>query len=211
MSKFQERFIVWGLGFGHWSLFGIWKPGHWDFLKQPLALVINIEPVMVAEMVIGILSDTHGRADMAAVAVRILLEHKAEYLVHCGDVGGRDVLDALAGHPAMFVFGNNDYDRTELNQYAKTIGIACGGTHGKLAFNGKRAVVTHGDDFALMRRLIREQQIDYLFLGHTHETQDQRNGKIHIINPGALYRAPIKTVAVLDTETDVVRFISVGK
>ena len=161
-------------------------------------------------MIIGILSDTHGRADMAHLAVRTLLENKAEYLVHCGDVGGTDVLDALAGHPAMFVFGNNDYDKSPLMKYAAMFDIACGGTYGKLAFAGKRAVVTHGDDHRLITRLIREQQIDYLFLGHSHETLDEHQGKIHIINPGALYRASVKTVAVLDTETDAVKFIAVG-
>jgi putative phosphoesterase len=165
---------------------------------------------MVANMIVGILSDTHGRADMARLAVEKLLEHKAEYLVHCGDVGGPDVLDALAGHPSMFVFGNNDYDTEELASYAKMIGIACGGTHGKLAFAGKRAVVTHGDDLRLIRRLIQEQQIDYLFLGHSHETLDQRQGKVRIINPGALYRAAVKTVAVLDTESDNLKFLTVN-
>jgi putative phosphoesterase len=160
-------------------------------------------------VIIGILSDTHGRADMAANAVRVLLENKAEYLVHCGDVGGTDVLDALAGHPAMFVFGNNDFDHSELTQHARILGIASGGTHGRLSFNGKLAVVTHGDDLNLIRKLTREQQIDYLFLGHSHETLDQHQGKIHIINPGALYRAAVKTVAVLDTVTDLVRFIPV--
>jgi putative phosphoesterase len=160
-------------------------------------------------MIVGILSDTHGRADMAHLAVDKLLENKAEYLIHCGDVGGQDVLDALAGHPSMFVFGNNDYDSDELIKYAKILGIACGGTHGKLAFAGKRAAVTHGDDGRLVRRLIQEQQIDYLFLGHTHEKLDRREGKVRIINPGALYRATVKTVAVLDTQSDELKFLNI--
>ena len=161
-------------------------------------------------MIVGILSDTHGRADMAHLAVQKLLENRAEYIVHCGDVGGQEVLDALAGHPSMFVFGNNDYDADDLANYAKIIGIACGGTHGKLAFAGKRAVITHGDDLRLIRRLIQEQQIDYLFLGHTHEKLDRREGKVRMINPGALYRAAVKTVAVLDTGTDELKFLKIN-
>jgi predicted phosphodiesterase len=35
-------------------------------------------------MIVGILSDTHSSADTAAIAVRMLLDHGAEYLVHCG-------------------------------------------------------------------------------------------------------------------------------
>jgi putative phosphoesterase len=162
-------------------------------------------------MIVGILSDTHGRADMAILAVQKLIDNKAEHLVHCGDVGGKEVLDALAGHPSMFVFGNNDYDADDLAKYARILGIACGGTHGKLSFAGKRAVVTHGDDLRLVRKLIAEQQIDYLFLGHSHEKLDHREGKVRIINPGALYRAAVKSVAILDTETDELRFMTVGK
>jgi putative phosphoesterase len=161
-------------------------------------------------MIVGILSDTHGRADMAQLAVQTLLEHKAEYMVHCGDVGGTEVLDALAGHPSMFVFGNTDYDPDELEKYAATVGIARGGTCGKLAFAGKRAVVTHGNDHQLIRGLLQEQQIDYLFLGHTHQKLDRREGRVRIINPGALYRAAVKTVAVLDTQSGSLQFLMVS-
>lgn len=109
----------------------------------------------------------------------------------------------------MFVFGNNDYDRESLAAYAATLGIACGRTFGKLSFDQKPAVVTHGDDFPLVRRLLKEQMIDYLFMGHTHVKLDRREGRVRIINPGALYRTPLKTVAVLDTKADVVQFLPV--
>jgi putative phosphoesterase len=160
-------------------------------------------------MIVGILSDTHGRADTAAIAVRVLLDHHAEYLVHCGDIGDESVLDVLAGHPAMFVFGNNDYDVAGLTHYAQTIGVACGQTCGKLAFGTKLAMVTHGDDDRLVQRLIKDQQIDYLFVGHTHRKLDQRQGRVRIINPGALYRTPLKTVARLDTATDQLLFLPI--
>ncbi len=161
-------------------------------------------------MLVGILSDTHGRADTAALAVRALLDRKAEYLVHCGDVGGDDVLDTLAGHPSMFVFGNTDYDRASMARYAQTLGISCGGTRGELDFNGKRAVVTHGDDGQLVKRLLSDQQIDYLFVGHTHVKLDHREGRIRIINPGALFRTSQKTVALLDTFADTVEFLTIA-
>jgi putative phosphoesterase len=162
-------------------------------------------------MIVGILSDTHGKTDMAHLAVQTLIGQGAEYLVHCGDVGGKEVLDALAGHPAMFVFGNNDYDRDELENYAKILGIACGGEHGKLAFGGKLAVVTHGDDHRLLRKLLEQQKIDYLFVGHTHEKLDRREGRVRMINPGALYRAAVKSVALLDTARDQLRFITIAE
>lgn len=161
-------------------------------------------------MIVGLLSDTHGKADITHRAVKLLIDRGAEYLIHCGDVGGNDVLDALAGHPATFVFGNNDYDRTELQQYANIIDIQCGNDTAAITIGNKHAVITHGDDNRLMHRLITEQKIDYLFHGHTHETRDERIGKVRIINPGALYRAAVKTVALLDTVTDKLEFIVVN-
>jgi hypothetical protein len=161
-------------------------------------------------MIIGILSDTHGKSDIAHTAVRALLDRGAQYLVHCGDVGSTEVLDALAGHPAMFVFGNTDYDTDALAKHAAIIGVACGNTHGKLAFAGKTAVVIHGDDSRLVHQVIADQRVDYLFLGHTHQQLDRREGKVRVINPGALYRASVKTVAVLDTAKDELAFITVA-
>ena len=164
-------------------------------------------------MIVGLLSDTHGRADAAAAAVRLLLDRGAEHLIHCGDVGdgarGRAVLDAMAGHPALFVFGNNDVDERELARYAGDLGIACGRNHGRIELGGKRAVVTHGDDAKLVRKTLAEQAVDYLFVGHTHVPLDRRDGRVRTVNPGALYRAAVKTVAVLDTAAETVEFLPV--
>ncbi len=165
-------------------------------------------------MIVGILSDTHGRADAAAIAVRLLIARGAAQLIHCGDVGdgseGRAVLDVMAGHPALFVFGNNDYDARELARHAGSLGIACGNHHGKIDLGGKAAVVTHGDDAKLVRRTLAEQRADYLFVGHTHVAMDRRDRRVRTINPGALYRASTKTVALLDTTADTVEFITVA-
>ena len=38
---------------------------------------------------------------------------------------------------------------------------------------------------------------------------DSRQGRVRVINPGALYRAARKTVAVLDTVADDLRFLVV--
>lgn len=146
---------------------------------------------------------------MAALAVRLLITRGAQYLVHCGDVGSEQVLDAMAGHPAMFVFGNNDWDRHPLEAYARILGIECGNEEGALSFDDKRAIVTHGDDPLIINRIFEAQSIDYLFVGHTHEKMDARKGRIRVINPGALYRARQKTVALLDTVTDNLEFLMV--
>jgi predicted phosphodiesterase len=109
----------------------------------------------------------------------------------------------------MFVFGNNDWDRQPLAKYARHIGVACGDEQGKLSFDNKLAIVTHGDDSGIVNAVLQAQLVDYLFLGHTHRTLDIRRGKVRVINPGALYRAAQKTVAILDTASDALEFIVV--
>jgi putative phosphoesterase len=146
---------------------------------------------------------------MAAAAVALLLSRGAEYFIHCGDVGSEAVLDTLAGHRATFVFGNTDWDRAGLARYAGDIGVICGDVCAKLSFDGKRIIVTHGDDQQIVNRVLREQLVDYLFLGHTHRMLDHRQGKVRVINPGALQRVAEKTVALLDTKTDALAFLRV--
>jgi predicted phosphodiesterase len=43
--------------------------------------------------------------------------------------------------------------------------------------------------------------LDFLFYGHTHVAAERQNGGVRVINPGALYRARIKTFVILDTKT----------
>ena len=161
-------------------------------------------------MIVGILSDTHDRVDTARAGIKLLQEHGPEYLIHCGDVGSDQILDLLAGLPSPFVFGNTDWDRAALQRYAEQIGVACWGTLGSLSLDGKQIAVTHGDDHRLKQRLFAGQNYDYLFQGHTHIPRDERVGRTRVINPGALHRAREKTVAVLDTETDALKFLVVG-
>jgi putative phosphoesterase len=160
----------------------------------------------LSAVIVGILSDTHDRADAAHAGVDLLRGAGAGYFIHCGDVGSEAVLDVLAGLPSAFVFGNTDWDRRGLERYAKDVGVTCLGASGELELGGKRFAVVHGDDFALRRRLLDGQQFDYLLQGHTHARADERVGRTRLINPGALHRARPRTVATLDTAVDLLKF-----
>ena len=157
-------------------------------------------------MLLGILSDTHDRLNAAAAGIAALKEAGAEYFLHCGDVGGEQVLDQLAGLRAAFVWGNNDWDRVGLQRYATELGIQCFGAFGELELDGKTIAIAHGDDDRSVRRVLDGQRHDYLFVGHSHVKADMRVGRVRVINPGALHRAREKTVATLDTATDLLRF-----
>lgn len=160
-------------------------------------------------MLLGILSDTHDRSEAMAEGVRLLREAGATYFIHCGDVGSDTMLDHLAGLPSAFVFGNTDWDRNPLRRYAKSIDVNCWESFGQIELDGKRVAVTHGDDGAIVRRVLDEQQHDYLLVGHSHVAGEKRVGRTRIINPGALHRAAVKSVALLDLTTDALTWIEV--
>lgn len=161
-------------------------------------------------MLIGLMSDTHDRVEAMALAVEALRGRGAEFYIHCGDVGSERVLDHLAGLRAAFVWGNCDYDRMGLQRYAQSLGIACYGVFGALELGGKRAALLHGDDPKAKQQVVTSQEYDYLFQGHTHIREDLKVGRTRIINPGALHRANPKTCALLDIQSDVLEYITIG-
>jgi putative phosphoesterase len=161
----------------------------------------------LAGVLVGILSDTHDRIDNAIAGINLLLLGGAEFLIHCGDVGGEHIIDQLAGHRSAFVWGNTDWDRRGLTRYAEALEVQVLQNFGELELGGKQFAVTHGDDTKLVRAVIQRQQHDYLLVGHSHLKHDERFGRVRLINPGALHRAAEKSVALLDTSSDSLRFL----
>jgi len=161
-------------------------------------------------MLLGILSDTHDRYEIMGAAVRTLKERGAAFFIHCGDVCTPNLLDHLAGLPSAFVWGNCDWDRLALQRYGQAIDVPCYGAFADLELDGKRVAVLHGDDRAKLDAVLKVQGHDYLFHGHTHVKRDERIGRTRVINPGALFRASEKTVALLATEADVLEYLVIG-
>jgi putative phosphoesterase len=160
-------------------------------------------------MRIGILSDTHNRLDRTIAAVALLCAEGAEALIHCGDFTGPEVVTACGALPAYFVFGNNDADNVPaLRQAMVDVGGTCLEWGGEVALAGKRIGIVHGHMHTDVRRLLATRP-DYLFSGHSHIASDRRDGPTRRINPGALYRAGELTVALLDLDTDLLRFLPV--
>lgn len=162
-------------------------------------------------MLLGILSDSHGRAMMVRRAMALFDALGAAQIIHCGDVGGVDVFDEMAGRKVAFVWGNTDEPEAGVEAYLRTVGIAPPpAVPVRLECDGKRIAVFHGHEEGFAAGL-RRLEVDYLFHGHTHMARDEHfNGK-RVINPGALQRAARKTVATLDTVTDCVTFHEIGE
>jgi putative phosphoesterase len=159
-------------------------------------------------MRIGILSDSHGRADTTALAVKALRDRGAELLLHLGDIGTREVIDALAGGPARIVFGNCDPDPAALARYAQRLEITVDHPLGIIEIDGKRIALTHGHLPSFMSQALRSG-VDYLLHGHTHEIRDERIGPTRVVNPGALFRACRYTAMMLDPARDALTVIEI--
>ncbi len=164
---------------------------------------------------IGLLSDSHGRAGTTQRAVELLREHGAEVLVHLGDVGTVEVIDALCVDDddggqleAHVVFGNTDWDRDTLARYAEDLDITVDDPIGALELPEGPLRFCHGHDEAAVAAAMADPP-RYFCHGHTHRQRDTREGATRIINPGALFRAAEYSVALLDTASDTLEFYEV--
>jgi putative phosphoesterase len=162
-------------------------------------------------MRVGILSDTHDQLYRTERAVKLLEVAGAEALIHCGDFTTPDIVAACSVLPFYFVFGNNDADSASILQLAAiNSGATCLKWSGVVELSGKRIGVAHGHLTSDLKSIL-GSPLDYLLTGHSHETHDQREGTMRRINPGALYRASVYTVALLDLSNDELKFITVPR
>ncbi len=102
---------------------------------------------------LGLVSNSDGRAEAVADAVDVFNASGVDTVIHCGDVGGRHVLDAMAPIGGAFVWGDRDKDRMVLLRHAQKVGIVCWGLFGEMELDGKRIAVLHGDDKKILRRI----------------------------------------------------------
>ena len=70
--------------------------------------------------IFGLLSDSHGCLNTTQRAVTVLLDAGAQVLLHLGDVGSLEVIDALVvqGVETRLVFGNTDDEKEGMGRWA---------------------------------------------------------------------------------------------
>jgi hypothetical protein len=165
---------------------------------------------------VGLLADTHGRDAITVAAVRLLLLRRVDLLIHLGDVGSLEVLEALAdpgGHDPPLVhvvFGNVDYDRDRLSRRAAVLGLSAHDGAGRIVVAGKTLVFAHGQVHRDLERAL-DEGVDYFCHGHTHVPRDDRVGRTRVLNPGALHRTFKPTVGWLDVLEDRFDLIEVPR
>lgn len=160
-------------------------------------------------MKIGVLSDTHDEIASTRAALEILRQQGAAFVIHCGDLTSPEVVLLFEGWDAVFVWGNMDKDTLALRDAVRRIGRASIGDTFTAHLGGAHLAACHGDDAAMLKRLIRSGLYDYVFHGHTHERRDERVGRTRVINPGALggKRQGPRSLCVLDVGSGEAAFI----
>lgn len=151
-------------------------------------------------MLLGVVSDTHGHASLAREAARMFQALEAEVVIHCGDIGTAEVMALFAEWPSHFVYGNCD-ERRHVLAAAAADGQHWHGAVGRIELAGRCIAFLHGDDSRARQDLIVSGQFDLVCYGHTHKAETHQVGTTCVLNPGAVYRANPRSVALVDLTT----------
>ncbi len=149
-------------------------------------------------MLLGVVSDTHGHLANTRDAVRMLESLEVEEVIHCGDIGSEAIPSLFDRWPTHFVLGNVDPENGRLAEAIRAAGQTCHGRFGTLVRSDCRLAFLHGDDLRLLRET--EQSGDWQLVchGHTHEARNEKRGETLMLNPGALFRARVHSIAVVE-------------
>ncbi|MBX7102733.1 MAG: YfcE family phosphodiesterase [Gemmataceae bacterium] len=149
-------------------------------------------------MRLGILSDSHDRTERVEAALDLFRTHDVNRLIHCGDITSPKVVSQFAGWMIDFVLGNCDWDPVTLAAAIDAIGGTLHRPYGDLELDSVRVAWIHSDDADLFQSLEVADHYDWLFYGHTHVAEQHTTGRTRVVNPGALHRVKVPSVAVLD-------------
>lgn len=146
-------------------------------------------------MIVGLVSDSHDNAPLVEHVAAFFRERQAEMVFHLGDVTDPATLDPFEGLALVVVKGNND-DEPWPDTWQQPLG-------------GVRVGATHGHHRGHLARLVAECEV--VLHGHTHKRRAERQGTALVINPGALYRADVRTCALLELPSKRVVFYQVDE
>jgi putative phosphoesterase len=167
-------------------------------------------------MLIGIISDTHGKTQRLARAMDIFRDHGVDVLVHCGDIVSEKCVEQLASWPGDVYLVAGNMDRPHLEAIERQ--ADAGGVHFARNFitvpleNDAYLAATHGHLDTMLQEWLELERFEYVCYGHTHRLCDQRVGTTRVLNPGALNNPKEPkhhTVLVLDTLRDTVEELAV--
>jgi len=162
-------------------------------------------------MKLGILSDTHSNLTNLHQALDWLREREIDTILHCGDLSGVSVVQAMADFDVWIAEGNVDRGLRLEQVIEETFGPGRFAWLHRLTLGGYPVALTHGENEEALSNLIGQGEYTYVIHGHTHRRRDERVGRTRVINPGALggTRKEARSFCVLDLEADHVRFVQI--
>ncbi len=159
-------------------------------------LNIDISPNAQGQVVLGVLSDTHGV--LSSEAFRTISDMDPQLILHAGDICADDIiprLEMLA--PVVAVLGNNDWP----GEYGPHV---CARADFEVC--GVSITMTH-----IPSRLL-AGTARLAICGHTHVPAVEQMGSMTVVNPGSVTRprsASGPTLARIVLEHDYVRQIEI--
>jgi uncharacterized protein len=157
---------------------------------------IDIQPNAQGQVVLGVLSDTHGT--LSTQAVRALADLDPQLILHAGDICGDDILPRLEIlAPVVAVLGNNDWP----GEYGPKV---C--SRADFEICGISITMTH-----IPSRIL-AGTARLAICGHTHMPCVEQMGAMTIVNPGSVTRprsAGGPTIARVVLEHNYIRQIEI--
>ncbi|UCF72704.1 MAG: metallophosphoesterase family protein [Deltaproteobacteria bacterium] len=155
-------------------------------------------------MVIAIMSDSHDNIWNVRKALELTRAHKAELIVHCGDLVAPFTLMELAQFdgPVHWVLGNNDGDPYMLTRISLTElkNMETHGLIGRLNLEGVSIGFTHYEEMG--HALAHTGEYDLVCCGHTHAHRQERIHQTLLLNPGdVMGKDGPGTFSLFDTAT----------
>ena len=123
---------------------------------------------------------------------------EVERVLHCGDIGSVEVAEMFRPWPTDFVTGNCDYNGEALREAIEAAGQKFHGRFGDLEITGRKVALLHSDDGRRFQETIGSGAWDMICYGHTHVASIDRHGDSLVLNPGAIYRASPRSIAVVE-------------
>jgi len=161
---------------------------------------------------IGLLSDTHNNVENLEQALNHLRQEDVNILIHCGDFTDPDLVRLLYGFRVIAVFGNGDYASGQIRQNLLELnptnfaGLVYTGELG-----GARIAISHGHLPGKISELVRSDEYDFVFTGHSHIHMDATYGSTRLVNPGSLggKRSEARQFCMVDLASRAVQFIEI--
>ncbi len=146
---------------------------------------------------LGVISDTHGDVLDTLRAVDLFRQRGVSVVVHCGDIGGSQIVRLFRGLETHYVYGNTDGESEILRREIEAAGGTLHGMSGSLEIEGVRIFFLHGHENKTFNKALDGGDWNLICYGHTHQSDLRMHGETMLLNPGAFQRVRTPRVAVV--------------